>query len=363
MFQRGLFLLGISLGPCSASCALTTGSANIEVPPGGPNSVLFLPALNVKGEYRAKLVKPGGAALEYGYANIDDDDPILSGSDYRRFHGEDELPDYLDVTWTTENVDIVPDRRRFSARVSIRTRVPPAAVAEIAAARKGRGLVWYQLDFNLLLAESGVEVTWVRKSMRDSLNPLEHTLHAMNPTGTPRVIKVVDRGGPWIEPVQVQGRRPQLTDAERQAIDRKNKTTSEMMARAAVSELKAADLAWIQAALTNGADVDGVSEYVRRRGVSGRVNFTLLMLAAGSAPPEVLRALLKNGADVHVRNVHGSTALHYAALAGMAENVKLLLTRGADPNATNKKGETPLRQAELQGFTDVVAVLKAAGAK
>jgi ankyrin repeat protein len=52
---------------------------------------------------------------------------------------------------------------------------------------------------------------------------------------------------------------------------------------------------------------------------------TALMLAAGAARHDLLRALVARGAAVNARNERGGTALMYAASAGDRESVELLL--------------------------------------
>ncbi len=63
--------------------------------------------------------------------------------------------------------------------------------------------------------------------------------------------------------------------------------------------------------------------------------------------PEVVRALLRAGADVNARNgVTGATALHMAARRGFVEIARTLLDAGADLHARDRKGDTPLSRAQ-----------------
>ena len=71
--------------------------------------------------------------------------------------------------------------------------------------------------------------------------------------------------------------------------------------------------------------------------------------------------LLAAGANVGARDVHGWTALHYAARAE-ARAAELLIASGADPNAPADDGTTPLHQAAVAGNVEVVKALIAAGA-
>lgn len=57
---------------------------------------------------------------------------------------------------------------------------------------------------------------------------------------------------------------------------------------------------------------------------------------------EMVKILLENGARVNTPGHENTTALHQAVLEGNTEMVKLLLKYGADKNARNIYGETPM---------------------
>lgn len=99
----------------------------------------------------------------------------------------------------------------------------------------------------------------------------------------------------------------------------------------------------------NGADVRQ----------SGRGNNTPLTAAAlsGFKDPSLIVYLLEKGADPNVRNVHGSTALHFAAEKGCLETVKVLIKHGAQLEAVNGEGLTPLQQACCGCHDEVVDYL------
>ncbi|KAK4443825.1 ankyrin repeat-containing domain protein [Podospora aff. communis PSN243] len=84
---------------------------------------------------------------------------------------------------------------------------------------------------------------------------------------------------------------------------------------------------------------------------------TPLHLAAASGQPGLISILLRNGADINIRNGHGQTPLHSAASAWVfAEVVELLLQSGACAAATDKKGNTPahlIRDATKAGVEGV----------
>lgn len=79
---------------------------------------------------------------------------------------------------------------------------------------------------------------------------------------------------------------------------------------------------------------------------------------------EMLRDMIKNGADVNVTDRKGSTLLMWAAYndAGNPELVNELLRLGLDPNQKNHDGETALTWALRRGNTPVVDALKKEGA-
>ena len=89
---------------------------------------------------------------------------------------------------------------------------------------------------------------------------------------------------------------------------------------------------------------------------------TALMLAAGTARADLVRALLAAGADVNAVNVRGGTALMYAATQGEPEIVAVLLSHGAMVNARAENGWTAVTLAAATGQADIVRQLLAAGA-
>ncbi|MDO5582135.1 MAG: ankyrin repeat domain-containing protein [Planctomycetia bacterium] len=74
--------------------------------------------------------------------------------------------------------------------------------------------------------------------------------------------------------------------------------------------------------------------------------------------PEILKMMLKHGADVSLRNNVKGTAMHFAAANGALESVRLLVEAGADANAKDNNGETPQVIARAGGFKAVVEYFK-----
>lgn len=60
---------------------------------------------------------------------------------------------------------------------------------------------------------------------------------------------------------------------------------------------------------------------------------------------ETLRLLLDGGADMHLQDMNGATALHRAVRTRCAAAVEFLLGRGSDPLMRNKPGSTPFHLA------------------
>src|SRR5262245_33699129 len=60
---------------------------------------------------------------------------------------------------------------------------------------------------------------------------------------------------------------------------------------------------------------------------------------------ETVRCLLDKGADIHLEDMNGATALHRAVRTRCAATVKFLLGVGSDPARKNKSGSTPFHLA------------------
>ena len=102
---------------------------------------------------------------------------------------------------------------------------------------------------------------------------------------------------------------------------------------------------------------------------------TPFVRAAQSSDMDLMKLLLKYGADPKIPTDYGDTALTAAAGIGWVEGVtyersvkdnleavRMLLDLGLDPNAANNDGRTPLMGAALKGRNEVVQLLVDRGA-
>jgi ankyrin repeat protein len=87
-----------------------------------------------------------------------------------------------------------------------------------------------------------------------------------------------------------------------------------------------------------------------------------LLDAVKAGDRAAVRAALKNPGSASVREVDGTTPLHWAARGDDAEIVRLLLRAGADANVVNRYGVTPLSLAATNGSAAVIEALVKAGA-
>ncbi|MHC9538070.1 MAG: ankyrin repeat domain-containing protein [Vulcanimicrobiota bacterium] len=86
---------------------------------------------------------------------------------------------------------------------------------------------------------------------------------------------------------------------------------------------------------------------------------TLLHVAVKKRDDDMIRLLIRKGADVNAKNMNGNTALHYAADTGTA---MILIKSGAHIDAKNKRGDTLLHKSAYNGMEDMVRVLLLNGA-
>jgi ankyrin repeat protein len=110
------------------------------------------------------------------------------------------------------------------------------------------------------------------------------------------------------------------------------------------------DLNMVRYLLKNGADANQTSY---------SWGYTALAEAAWHGADEIVRELLAHGADVNAKLDSGSTALMMAAQHGNRKVVQILLDAGADVKAAAKDGQTALSIAEKQKHEEVARILRA----
>lgn len=77
---------------------------------------------------------------------------------------------------------------------------------------------------------------------------------------------------------------------------------------------------------------------------------------------DIIRFLLKSGADIDSRDSEGNTPLHIAIIGGHRVLARQLITRSADVNIKNSAGKTPLQLAIESGNETIIKLLKQYGA-
>ena len=85
---------------------------------------------------------------------------------------------------------------------------------------------------------------------------------------------------------------------------------------------------------------------------------TALLLAASKGHSEVVKILVKHGADPNRASSDGNTPLHKAAMDGHAEVVIALLEAGADPAIKDRSGRNALEIAERYRQGDSQRVIR-----
>ena len=112
--------------------------------------------------------------------------------------------------------------------------------------------------------------------------------------------------------------------------------------------------------MDNGADITARRD--DGRGIFTSTTFGILM---GKVDLDFAELILSKGADINEAatsgDVAGWTAIHYAASNGNAELLKFLIKNGANVNAVTADGKTPLSLAGSN--TEIIELLKAAGAR
>lgn len=140
-------------------------------------------------------------------------------------------------------------------------------------------------------------------------------------------------------------------------VNLKDKDGKTALLWAASNSLENAKVLLANAAKVDESANDGMTPFLQ----------ATLGVSSGKVPIEMCDLLLRNGANVNAelkgRNASGWTALHYAVVNGDTELVKYLIKKGANVNKFSAEGSSPLFLARSNGNEEIVKLLRNAGAK
>lgn len=126
---------------------------------------------------------------------------------------------------------------------------------------------------------------------------------------------------------------------------------------AASSSVESARILISHGAKVNEKANDGMTAFIQ----------AVFGVSSGKVPLAMCELLRENGADINASltgaSAAGWTALHYAVTNGDVDLVKYLIRYGANVNKATAEGSTPLFLAKLEGYDEIVTMLKKAGAQ
>ena len=87
-----------------------------------------------------------------------------------------------------------------------------------------------------------------------------------------------------------------------------------------------------------------------------------LFSAVGANNTDAVRALLRTGVPISIKNAHGDDLVMHAVRSYAPTSLQLVLALGAQPSHQDRYGATPLHRAVFMGRQDIVTILLRAGA-
>lgn len=100
--------------------------------------------------------------------------------------------------------------------------------------------------------------------------------------------------------------------------------------------------------LKSGADVN----------ITDNKNNTALMFACQTGRTTIVKLFLQKNVDIDAQNTYGNTSLIYSVLGNYPEIVKILIKAGVDKDIKNNKGETALDIAKMNNNLSLVQLLQ-----
>lgn len=121
--------------------------------------------------------------------------------------------------------------------------------------------------------------------------------------------------------------------------------------------------------LIKSNNIESVQQLIKQKAninIKNQDGYTPLHLAATGGNLNIAKLLINNGANINAKDQQDSTPLHAVqqlfARKDYEEIAKLLIEKGADFNAKNKSGNTPLHDAALFAKEEMIKLLLQAGA-
>ncbi|XP_063613830.1 ankyrin-3-like, partial [Penaeus indicus] len=127
--------------------------------------------------------------------------------------------------------------------------------------------------------------------------------------------------------------------------------TNYLIKTPAQEAIRKGDLGKVRELVAGGFDANAVLQEMKNK------ECRPLHLAADGGHVDIVKILLRSGAQAEAKNSEGMTPLHLASWGGHAEVIKVLLGGGADGNARTSEGMTAVHLASMGGHVSSMEVL------